>query len=363
MARSLPYINRNFVELDDINGVFKSAYDGDLNACIDYINNNEKAINDLISETKKYSLLELAVRNNNYCLSKKLIELGADVNYKNADGRSILYVAITWNKKTKTMGYAKGSKEGSKENTDIELIKLLINNGANVNELVGYRYEDGTVSLFTISLLRIYDCVDPLCDMDIPRILLENGANPNVGRSSVFGLTLLLLFKICLKYQGDNRLSFDPFYLFSFVVKSGATDEMDEDGDRCLDLIIENTERKIDVKKEVLLCNALFNNGVSVDSLNKDNETPLFCAMKYYKYDLAIFFLMRGANVRFVCNGRTPYDLNPSLFKEHFYHRRRNILLMRRHDDYETNKEHHPTKLAELIMDDSDLMRRIASFL
>ena len=40
------------MKLDDINGVFKSAYDGDLNACIDYINNNEKAINDLISETK-----------------------------------------------------------------------------------------------------------------------------------------------------------------------------------------------------------------------------------------------------------------------------------------------------------------------
>ena len=301
--------------------------------------------------------MELAVRNNNYCLSKKLIELGADVNYKNADGRSILYIAITWNKKTK-----EEKAKGWKENTDIELIELLINNGANVNELVGYRYGDETVSLLTISLLRIYDWVDPLCDMDIPRILLKNGANPNVGWSFV-GPTLHLLFKLCLEYEGTNRLTFDPFYLFSFVVKSGATDEMDEDGDRCLDLIIENKEEPIDVNKEVLLCNALFNKGVSVDSLNKDNETPLFCAMKYYKYMLAIFFVMRGANVRFVCKGITPYDLEPKVFKEYGYHRRRNILLMRRHDDYETNKEHHPTKLAELIMDDSDLMRRIASFL
>lgn len=326
MARSRPYIDRNFVELDDINGVFKSAYDGDLNACIDYINNNEKAINDLISETKKYSLLELAVRNNNYCLSKKLIELGADVNYKNADGCSILYIAITWNKKTK-----EEKAKGWKENTDIELIELLINNGANVNDLFGTRWDgDETVSLLTISLLRIYDCVDPLRDMDIPRILLKNGANPNVGWSSGFGPTLHLLLKICLKYEGKNRLNFDPLFLFFYVLKFGA--------------------------------------GVSADShLNEDNETPLFCAMECAmesgNYKMVMFLVLQGASVRFVCNGRTPYDLNPSLFKLHFYHRRRNILLMRRHDDYETNKEHHPTKLAELIMDDSDLMRRIASFL
>jgi hypothetical protein len=320
MARIHPYITINFVKLDDINGVFKSAYDGDLNACIDYINNNEKAINDLISETKKYSLLELAVRNNNYCLSKKLIELGADVNYKNADGRSILYIAITWNKKKNLIAYEKVV------NTDIELIELLINNGANVNELVGCRYGDETVSLLTISLLRIYDQVDPLCDMDIPRILLKNGANPNVGWSSCVGPTLHLLLKICLKYEGKNRLNFDPLFLFFYVLKFGA--------------------------------------GVSADShLNEDNETPLFCAMKDCNYKMAMFLVLQGASVRFVCNGRTPYDLNPSLFKVHFYHRRRNILLMRRHDDYETNQEHHPTKLAELIMDDSDLMKRIASFL
>jgi len=320
MARSKPMIRRNFIELDnDINGVFKSAYDGDLNACIDYINNNENAINDLQSEIHKYSLLELAVRNNHYCLSKNLIELGADVNYKDAEGRSILYIAVTWNKKTK-----EEKAKGWKENTDIELIELLINNGANVNDLVGYNFGNRIVSLLTISLLRIYDGMDPLCDMDIPRILLKNGANPNVGWSFI-GPTLHLLVQLCLKYEGKNLLTFDPLFLFFYVLKSGA--------------------------------------GVSVDSLNKDNETPLFCAMKHCNYKLAMFLVLQGARVRFVCNGRAPYDFNPIIFKELFYHRRRNILLMRRHDDYETNKEHHPTKLAELIMDNLDIKRQIASFL
>ena len=68
---------------------------------------------------------------------------------------------------------------------------------------------------------------DPLCNMDIPRILLNNGANPNVGWSFL-GPILHLLFRLCDDRTRDS-LVFDPLFLFSLVLKSGATDEMNED--------------------------------------------------------------------------------------------------------------------------------------
>ena len=102
----------------------------------------------------RYSLLITAVSYNQYDLAELFLDMGANINAQNPRGETSLYIVCTQKDKS------------------IKLLLLLLNRGANINEVI--RYGATTALIGAIGSYRSDK-------IEIVRLLLEYGANPNKG--------------------------------------------------------------------------------------------------------------------------------------------------------------------------------------
>ena len=121
----------------------------------------------------KQTPLMLACENGSFEIVKLLVEKGANINVKNENyDQTPLFFA--W--------YGKSYQE-KKTKEQIDIIKFLISKGANVDEdLPIYRY--GKIDVLTNNPLLMYTCSHN--DIETSKILLENGANVNNKNSDGF---------------------------------------------------------------------------------------------------------------------------------------------------------------------------------
>ena len=95
--------------------------------------------------------------------------------------------------------------------------------------------------------------------------------------------------------------------------------------------------------------------GGDVNKANNEGKIPLFNASKYGHLAIVKVLIANKANFLYKNkNGKTPLDIAKTdeikqYIMNHPWYRRRPFLVARPHDDHETNEEHQPTPLGEII--------------
>ncbi len=169
-------------EHDPISSPLYLAVENDNLVLVKFLIENGANVN---SEVGEKNPLYLAAERNNLEIIKFLIKNGANINVTSEDcsGESLLKLAV-WhsNKKHGYPVWHSNEKHGN-----LELIKFLIENGANVNGKVG---EESPLSL---AVRRE--------SIPVVRLLIENGANVNskFGEDTPLDLAVELVFKNCKK--------------------------------------------------------------------------------------------------------------------------------------------------------------------
>jgi ankyrin repeat protein len=122
--------------------------------------------------------LLIAIQNGHTALATDLIERGADVNKVNSRGWSPLYMAV------KVRSMELGTMPNPPTEGVFELIKLLVDKGADINHRLDYDTEvhDAIASTWLreaggTALLRAAWCGD----LEVMKLLLEHGADPNIA--------------------------------------------------------------------------------------------------------------------------------------------------------------------------------------
>lgn len=149
----------------------------------------------------RYSLLITAVTLKKYDLAELFLDMGADVNKQNPRGETSLYIACTIFR-----------------NPPIDLILLLLNKGAEINEVI--RFGGDTTLLEAINYSTI----------EVVKILLEHGADPNLGERNENNALAkavmkrvdeksLEMIKLLLEYGADiNKLNVKGYSALFFAL-------------------------------------------------------------------------------------------------------------------------------------------------
>ena len=135
--------------------------------------------------------LSIALMNSNWDVAKRLIEAGADVNQWDIFGQSPLHVAI------RNMNNAGNNNpldaNSPNEASGRDIVEMLVERGANPNQQLYYKaagygtaFEGGTGRGTTPFLLA---CANG--DIEVVKLLLEHGANPKLATSDGQGPIIL----------------------------------------------------------------------------------------------------------------------------------------------------------------------------
>ncbi len=130
----------------------------------------DRGANVNIKDNSGNSALMWALYGSNMSIAKLLIEKGADV--KKGEGWAVLREVISGPTEFVSAGLGGHSTKAASESEKIEIVKLLIKNGADVN---WYWYKGGETTL-SAALLSGKN--------EIAKILLESGADPNIQMSN-----------------------------------------------------------------------------------------------------------------------------------------------------------------------------------
>jgi ankyrin repeat protein len=200
--------------------------------------------------------LFLAVKQNNYNLSKLLLEKNANVNLRRTGNRSCLRWAI-------------------EINTNIEIIKLLIFYKSNLEET-----DENNNTLLLIAS-KIYN------NTPVVKLLIDAGANINAKNN--VGKNLLIL--TCLK---NNTYSSDVLQLLIFN-KVNVNDECivfeTATSKKTYAIIEASTWGHLDK------VNILITAGANLEVTTYNNLTPLLIAIRSWNTDLVKILISSGANV------------------------------------------------------------------
>ena len=122
------------------------------------------------------SPLLLAIMNANWDLAKKLIDAGADVNQWDTFGAAPLFTAV--GNRTRNDG-GRASIDPPNQTTGLEIVKLLLERGANPNMQLFFRpanVRGATNSRGSTPLIRAAN----QNDKEVVKLLLERGADATI---------------------------------------------------------------------------------------------------------------------------------------------------------------------------------------
>ncbi|KAH8698579.1 hypothetical protein BGW36DRAFT_274900, partial [Talaromyces proteolyticus] len=184
-----------------------------------------------------YSLLHYAIKHKRQDMTSMALDAGADPDLETLTGRRPLTFAA--------------------ENNDLEISKLLIERGAEIN----FAQVNGSSSPSTIIGFPI-SCAFQAGHIDMVRFLIDNGADVNASL-----------------YEDWRR---HPAH---FEIWNGAL----------------NRDKNLDKNLEIL--RAIIKNGADINASNSSGQTHLMMAARYGNLELIRFLLFEGACVNAVDNG------------------------------------------------------------
>ncbi|WP_121628765.1 ankyrin repeat domain-containing protein [Poseidonibacter antarcticus] len=163
-------------------------------------------VNNITKDDSTPLLCSLDAENNNFELIKYFVEKGADINYQAEDGFSLFSYLLILSDKSylNNIEYVSSYYDDISEQDILDLIQYLIDNGADLNSKI-----NNTFSLFAFA------CI--FGNIKMVKLLLENGANPNISiKGKSFFLFLLISSKI-FRLVFDNKI---PEVLFEIMIKN-----------------------------------------------------------------------------------------------------------------------------------------------
>jgi ankyrin repeat protein len=143
-------------------------------ACVDVL--LEKGADIDLPDPDGVSPLHIAIMNANWDLARKLIEAGADVDQWDIFGEAPLFTAVGG--RSRTDG-GRASIDPPNETTGIDVVRLLLERGANPNMQLFFRpanVRGATNTRGSTPLIRAAN----LNDMEVVKLLLEHGADATV---------------------------------------------------------------------------------------------------------------------------------------------------------------------------------------
>src|SRR4030095_12185220 len=144
-------------------------------ACSDVLVRNKVDIN--LPDPDGVSPLLLAIMNANWDRAKQLIEAGADVNQWDVFGESPLFNAV--GPRHQLYG-GKGANDPRKQTTGIQIVKTLLERGANPNMQLLFRPANLSGSFNTRGATPLIRAVSNN-DMEVVKLLLQNGADATIN--------------------------------------------------------------------------------------------------------------------------------------------------------------------------------------
>lgn len=245
--------NINAVDIEGWSALSYAVNNGDIEIAKLLLTNKAKIKGELLLAIKS-PIVESRIN-----IMKLLIENGANINYTDEDGFNPLNIAI--------------------ESGDMELTKFLITNGANVNSLM----QDG-VSLIGYAIAQN--------NMDLLQILIENGANVNYTNGDSWADTPL---------KTASRLGLDNVVRI-LLTRNVDINAVDMNGNTALHTAALNSQLSI-VK-------LLLEKNPNLDIQNKVGNTALHLAVISGNIDIVGELVLKGANTRIRNNdGKYPRDI------------------------------------------------------
>jgi len=132
--------------------------------------------------------LSIAMMNGNWDLAKQLIEAGADVNQWDIFGQSPLHVAIE-NMKRRGDNNPLDSDAQQMQSSGLDLIKLLVERGANPNQQLFYKAPGRDTGVGRGLTPFLAACATG--DIDLVKLLLDHGADIKLATSDGQGAIIL----------------------------------------------------------------------------------------------------------------------------------------------------------------------------
>lgn len=243
----------NSVDFEGWSALSYAVNNGDIESAKLLLENKAKIKDELLIAIKS-PIVESIIN-----MMKLLIENGANVNYTDENRFNPLNIAI--------------------ESGDMELTKFLITNGANVNSLM----QDG-VSLIGYAIAQN--------NMDLLQILIENGANVNYTVGDSWANTPL---------QTASRLGLDNVVRI-LLTRNADINAVDMNGNTALHTAALNSQLSV-VK-------LLLEKNPNLDIQNKVGNTALHLAVISGNIDIVGELVLKGANTRIRNNdGKYPRDI------------------------------------------------------
>lgn len=219
-----------------------------------------------------FTLLTLSVIYSNIYTNNELISIlinaGADINFRHANGKTALYYAIT----------------NVLISSNNDTVKLLIDFGSDINNIYS-----GKQTVLGIALC----CIAVRCDVKTVKILIDAGCNVNHQDANGYSP---LHISISIKH-----LLYDPdLSSTKLLIKSGANVNLkNTEGESPLFFAVKifDNEQSYNFNISFELTQILINNGANIHILNKYGKTALMYAVGSNNKPVAKLLLRNGADI------------------------------------------------------------------
>lgn len=244
IAKLLIDTNREIIKYDNIYYLYETAIDNENIDMIKFLLENNVYENDnknCLREVIRCSIFSSKITKKGLEILKIILDQNIDLNSEDYSGSTIFTISI-------------------EENVDIDVIKLLLEYGANLN----YKFDDGDTPL---SLAIIYE------RQEVAELLIEKGAD--INSRDISGDTIFIKACLCKNFK-----------LAKLLLEKGVNiNEANNKGETALTVAIKNNDIKL-VKYllEYSETNALIlkNNpyGANPNVMDHQGKTPLYKARK-----------------------------------------------------------------------------------